>query len=77
MSAALVRAAAALARRQARPAIGGRVLDVSGLVVRVRCGPAATGDILARLGGHLLNAAERRRAEEEAEQARKDGAAFQ
>ena len=42
-----------------------------------RCGPAATGDILARLGGHLLNAAERRRAAEEAEQARKDGAAFQ
>lgn len=45
MTAALVSAAAALARRQARPAIGGRVLDVSGLVVRVSGFPAATGDI--------------------------------
>ena len=50
----------------------------SGLAnIAFRCGPAATGDILARFGGHLLNVAERRRAAEEAEQARKKGVAFQ
>jgi len=36
-------------------------------------GPGATGDIIAKFGGHLVEVAERRRAEEEAERARKGG----
>jgi hypothetical protein len=38
-------------------------------------GPGVTGDILAKFGGHLVDVAATRRAAEEAERARKGGAA--
>ena len=40
-------------------------------------GPGATADILTRFGRHLSWLAERKRAEEEAERARKEGRVFQ
>lgn len=43
--------------------------------IGLNCGPRVTGDILGRLGHHLIMADERRRAANEAEQARKEGRA--
>ncbi len=43
--------------------------------IGLNCGPRVTGDILGRLGHHLIMADERRRAANEAEQAKKEGRA--
>ena len=43
--------------------------------IGLNCGPRATGDILGRLGHHLIQADARRRAANEAEQAKKEGRA--
>jgi hypothetical protein len=42
-------------------------------VLAYGCGPAAAGDILARLGGHLCTLADIDKAQREAEEARKSG----
>jgi len=41
--------------------------------IGLNCGPRVTGDILGRLGHHLIQADARRRAANEAEQAKKEG----
>ena len=43
--------------------------------IGLNCGPRVTGDILGRLGHHLIQADARRRAANEAEQAKKAGRA--
>jgi len=43
--------------------------------IGLNCGPRVTGDILGRLGHHLIQADARRRAANEAEQAKKEGRA--
>ena len=43
--------------------------------IGLNCGPRVTGDILGRLGHHLIQADARRRAENEAEEAKKEGRA--
>ena len=44
--------------------------------IGLNCGPRVTGDILGRLGHHLIQADARRRAANEAEQAKKGGRAL-